>query len=175
MISTIVVAIDGSAHQDKVLALAGAEAKAHGARLVLAHGLLRAASYAELYDIAERHGFMAQVKAKLDDAATPPPIAPSAAMGGAIPVVIVPVETLEAVGEGIAASARRTLEPHGITVDSRMLDAGGAEAVLETARAEGADLIVIGSRGLGRLSGLVLGSVSQKVLHDAECACLVVK
>lgn len=175
MFSTIVVAIDGSAHQDKVLAVAGAEAKAHGARIVLAHALLRAASYAELYDIAERHGFLPQVKAQLDEAATPPPIAPSAAMGGAIPVVIVPLETLETIAAGLLAAARRTLEPYGCAVDSVTADAGAAETVLETARAESADLIVIGSRGLGRLSGLVLGSVSQKVLHDASCACLVVK
>ena len=39
----------------------------------------------------------------------------------------------------------------------------------------GADLIVLGSRGLGAVRGAVLGSVSQKVLHYAEQMVLTVK
>ena len=47
-----------------------------------------------------------------------------------------------------------------------------AAAVLETAR--GASLLVLGSRGRGPRAGLVLGSVSQAVLHHAHCPVALV-
>ena len=50
-----------------------------------------------------------------------------------------------------------------------------AAAIRDLAREEKPDIIVMGRRGLGDLAGLLLGSVSQKVLHLAECACLTVK
>lgn len=50
-----------------------------------------------------------------------------------------------------------------------------AAAILEAARAMRAGLAVVGSRGLGGLRSLVLGSVSDKVSRDAPCSVLVVK
>jgi nucleotide-binding universal stress UspA family protein len=44
-----------------------------------------------------------------------------------------------------------------------------------TADRLGVDHIVIGARGRGALTGLVLGSVSQKVVHLAHCPCTIVK
>jgi len=40
---------------------------------------------------------------------------------------------------------------------------------------EKVDLIVMGSRGLGRFQRLLLGSVSEGVLHHAHCSILVVR
>jgi nucleotide-binding universal stress UspA family protein len=49
-----------------------------------------------------------------------------------------------------------------------------AEQILACADARQADLIALGSRGRGRLAGLLLGSVAQKVVALARCPVLVV-
>ena len=48
------------------------------------------------------------------------------------------------------------------------------KAILELAGDRGADLIAIGTRGLGALGRLALGSVAQQLIHEAECPVLTV-
>ncbi len=49
------------------------------------------------------------------------------------------------------------------------------EGILETAKAEGCDLIVMGSHGRQGVKALILGSVAQKVLTHAHIPVLIVK
>ncbi|MBB6173577.1 nucleotide-binding universal stress UspA family protein [Nocardiopsis mwathae] len=82
----------------------------------------------------------------------------------------------EAFDDGVVeAAARRTAEDElrgpraeypGVIVDVRAVRAHPVVALLEEATP--ADLIVVGSRGRGGFTGLLLGSVSQSVLHGAH-------
>ena len=49
-----------------------------------------------------------------------------------------------------------------------------AESILKVAESREADLIVMGTRGLGTVKGLLVGSVSRKVIHYASCPVMVV-
>ena len=50
-----------------------------------------------------------------------------------------------------------------------------ARGILEVADEEGSDIIIMGSRGLGLLKGVLIGSVSQKVIEEAKIPVMVIK
>jgi nucleotide-binding universal stress UspA family protein len=83
---------------------------------------------------------------------------------------------LEKIGYGIIEAAQRDLREKGVKdVHSVVVEGDPAKRIIEFARDEGVDLIVMGSRGLGTIEDLFLGSVSHKVSHLAHCTCVMVK
>jgi nucleotide-binding universal stress UspA family protein len=58
---------------------------------------------------------------------------------------------------------------------SAILGSNPSRALVDTAENEKFDLIVVGSRGLGRAASFLLGSVSKQVVSKASCDVLVVK
>lgn len=70
---------------------------------------------------------------------------------------------------------RKAMEEDGVQGVETMVRAGHpAEEIVEAARAEGADMIIVGSRGR-RTSHLFMGSVSREVANMAEIPVLLVK
>jgi len=69
----------------------------------------------------------------------------------------------------------RALIGEGISIEEKLLFGTPAESILEAAGSFNCDLIVMGTRGLGVLSGLLLGSQVQKVISLAEAPVLAVK
>jgi nucleotide-binding universal stress UspA family protein len=67
------------------------------------------------------------------------------------------------------------LEKRGIKADGVTKMGNPAQEVVDYAREGKFSQIVIGSRGMGSLKGIVLGSVSSKVIHLADCPVTVVK
>jgi nucleotide-binding universal stress UspA family protein len=63
--------------------------------------------------------------------------------------------------------------PPGLDVEVEVTEGHPVEVLL--GRARQADLVVTGSRGLGGITGLLLGSVSRQLLHHAECPVAVVR
>ena len=65
--------------------------------------------------------------------------------------------------------------PDGVEKESFSDTGSPAVVVLDFAESNNIDLIVMGSRGLGVVKGVLLGSVSQYVVEQAKCPVLVVK
>jgi nucleotide-binding universal stress UspA family protein len=66
-------------------------------------------------------------------------------------------------------------ESRGIHADYDMLEGDPADRIVDLARRRDVDLIVIGSRGLGAVASVLLGSVSKRVLHESDRPVLVVQ
>ncbi|GMV34884.1 MAG: universal stress protein [Chloroflexi bacterium] len=60
-------------------------------------------------------------------------------------------------------------------IQTGIVEGDPANAIIEVAKTRKSDVIVMGSRGLGRLAGLLLGSTSQKVVAHAPCPVLIVR
>ena len=60
-------------------------------------------------------------------------------------------------------------------IRKELLEGPPAEEIIKIAALRKCDLIIMGSRGLGRLAGLVLGSQVQKVVSHAHCPVLIVR
>ena len=78
-------------------------------------------------------------------------------------------------GEEIIEAARKLLGRTSIEVDEELLEGPAAEAILSAAAIRKSGLIVLGSRGMGSLKGMVFGSISTKVSHYAPCPVMVVR
>ncbi len=84
-------------------------------------------------------------------------------------------EMLQAFGQDIVHAAELSARQRGVTRIEALVEVGDpASVIVDIARARGADLIVLGRRGLGPLAGLLLGSVSHKVIQVADRPCLTV-
>lgn len=70
--------------------------------------------------------------------------------------------------------AARAREQGVATVDWGAREGDPAEAILDAAEAEAADVIVLGNRGLAGRKRFFLGSVPQKVMHHAPCSVMIV-
>ncbi len=82
----------------------------------------------------------------------------------------------------IMKNANELLEPYreilntaGVVYTERVLEGPAARAICHTAEVEGADLIIMGSRGRNDLEGLLLGSCTHRVLKTALCPVLVIR
>jgi len=60
-------------------------------------------------------------------------------------------------------------------IHTELIEGPAAETILDVATTRKSDVIVMGSRGLGTLAGLLLGSTSHKVVSHAPCPVLIIR
>jgi len=147
MFEKIVVGIDGSKTSETALRLACDLADKYSSELHLVH--------------------------------TPQPQTVAFAMGavaGYHAVTTMPSSSeVQEAGEKILNSGKEIAKEYGQTIKQTYMGLGDpATEIVSCGERCGADLIVMGRRGLGSVGALVQGSTSQKINHLAKCACLSV-
>ncbi len=77
-------------------------------------------------------------------------------------------------GQILLDEALQGLSNTRLDVREELQEGPEAESILNIAKNCQADLIVMGTRGHGTLKGLLVGSVSRKVIHHSSCPVMVV-
>lgn len=172
MFKTILVATDGSDHARRAVDMAADLAAKYQSKVILLHVLLRGHLPEGLMRAAE-----------VEHVAHPGPggprnlaIMPQEIMARVEREVQAPLEVLEYIAGNVLADAEAAVRAKGVTEIEAVVEQGDtAQHILNKAAQSGAELIVMGCRGLGGLKGLLMGSVTQKVSHHASCTCLTVR
>jgi len=146
MISNILIPVDGSDHSRKALELGCDIAKKYGAALHLMH-------------------------------ITESPIRDQTlVLGGASVTLSASPEDLKRAGSKVLEYAQEYAQNHGVKeITTEVVGGSPAHQIVQSAKDIHADMIVMGSRGLSDLAGLLVGSVSHKVTNMATCTCITVK
>ncbi len=144
-IGRIVVGVDGSEHARRTLQWAVDEARLRKSVVIAVH----AHSIPTLYATSE-------------PILGGPPSLPDPELA----------KRLEEAAERMLADEIDQVDSDDVTIEARVVTGSAPDALLRAAR-EG-DLLVVGSRGLGGFKGLLLGSVSQQVVHHAPCPVVIV-
>lgn len=84
-------------------------------------------------------------------------------------------ESLEQAGTAILNETERIFDKTGIRVTRAFAQGEPSVEIIKKAQECKADVIVMGSRGLGQIGGLILGSASERVLHSAQVPVLIVR
>ena len=147
MFKTIVVGLDGSEASEKALDVACGLSEPNAAEIHLVH--------------------------------TPQPQTVAFAMGAvagyhAITTMPSADEVKEAAEKILSSGESITKKYNQITTQKHVGHGDPADQIVDYADECGADLVVTGRRGLGRVDSLLQGSTSQRVNHLVKCACLSV-
>lgn len=175
MIKKIILPTDGSDHANKAVDLAADLAAKYDAEIIVLHVLLRHQSVFDLLTLARALKADPKIVEKLEELEDASMQAAAVAYGGVVSIPA-PDDVVDSIGELICENTKTRIAARGdIRLRAYAVDGSPAERILNAEEHENADMIVMGSRGLGKLADLFMGSVSHKVSHLSKCTCVTVK
>mgnify|MGYP000235058783 FL=1 len=177
MFEKILVATDGSDHAGRAVKVAGDLAARYNSQLEVVHVTRAWTSMLDIRDRVAKGKFPDEVLSEirnLQHLLKQSQRSPIARQWDAY--IPAPESAIQVISQEILSEAVKEAEAHGAkSVESKVLRGDAAEELVDYVRRDGFDLIVMGTRGLSGMKEIMLGSVSQKVLHAAACPCLTVK
>ena len=155
MFKKILVPLDGSEHSLRALEFAIQVAKKFGGKIVLIH----------VYSVSVRPVIMPE------PTTLTPPMIPVMAPAE----VSKTVEVTRKAGESILTDGEQKVKAEEVQVETILREGHTVQEIVKTAKEGDFDLIVIGARGVSKIRELLLGSVTDGVIHHASCPVLVIK
>ena len=155
MFKKILVPLDGSEHSLRALEIAVQIAKKFEAKITLIH----------VYSVGIRPVVMPE----------PTTLTPIGVPVMAPTDVSKVAEATRKAGAAILADGEEKVKAEGIEVETLLKEGHSVQEIVKTAKEGSFDLIVIGARGISKIREIILGSVSDGVVHNAPCPVLVVK
>ncbi|ODA42681.1 universal stress protein [Desulfosporosinus sp. BG] len=89
--------------------------------------------------------------------------------------VTVPQEEISIYGKEALTATLDGIDTWNLSIEMRQRPGHPAVAILEEIENRDFDLVIMGSRGYGPITGSLLGSISQRVLTKATCPVMIVK
>ena len=174
---SILVASDGSDHALAAVRSASDLATKYHAKLTVVHVLTNGPVPEDLLRMAEVEHLVEPSPAGSGARDT---VEMSRSMAAVPRMSQAEVETVNrvrrAIAEQILDQSRQIAKANGISEVTGFIEDGDpVDEILGCAKRVSADLIVVGSRGLGKVKGLLLGSVSHKINQLAKCDCLTIR
>jgi nucleotide-binding universal stress UspA family protein len=77
--------------------------------------------------------------------------------------------------ERLLETSAEAMRAAGVAVETLAREGDPADAILDVAEQRGADLIVVGNKGMTGAKRFLLGSVPNKVSHHAPCSVLIIR
>jgi nucleotide-binding universal stress UspA family protein len=87
-------------------------------------------------------------------------------------------KSVRGVAQGVIQNALtklKTTDDKSLKISSEIIQGSPKQVIVEEAEKWNADLVIMGSRGLGTWNRLLLGSVSNSVVHHAKCSVEIVR
>jgi nucleotide-binding universal stress UspA family protein len=172
MFETILVATDGSETANRALEAAIELSLKHGARLYIVHIHLHGRPVEEMERLAEIEHIVPEVAATF-----PTSLMPRITMvGDLLSEAEHRALVVTRMGDLILQRAKQQAVEAGVErVETYAASGDYGDGILDAIDETGADLVVLGRRGLGRIKRLFLGSVSNKVVQHAGSAVLLIQ
>jgi len=153
MFDKILVPLDGSEHSLKALEQALSIAKKFSGKITLLH----------VYSVE-------------------PILMPEPSTGGSLSIPIVTgaevsalIEAAKKLGNKILVDGENRIAGSGVEVEKLLVEGHPVEEIVALAKEGNFDLIVLGARGVSHMREMLLGSVTDGVIHHVRCPVLVVK
>lgn len=175
MINRILLAVDGSQNAGRAIDLAAELAAKLKAELFIVHVLMHGRPTEELVHMAEVEHLVKEAQTIISPSIAYVTGSHHELLGGSRTDPRTE-RLISVLGDQIVARAKTICAEQGVkSIKTSVRTGDYAEEILNATKEFDADMIVIGSRGLGLLKSTVLGSVSQKVLHHASCSVVTVR
>ena len=89
--------------------------------------------------------------------------------------ISVPQEEISIYGREALTAALDGIDTGNVPIEKKQKPGHPGSAILEEIESGNIDLVVMGNRGYGPIAGVLLGSVSQRILSKAECPVMIIK